>query len=181
MEKKYYVGPWSVEVVETLRTMWADQATSSAIAVGIWDKHKAVVTRNAVIGKIHRLGMSRPKLSTLAAMPKPARSNAGPLAQKINARKTESKIKPEPFVCQDAAGIVPLNLSLNDLTDATCKWPYGEAAPYLFCGHQTKITTPYCPSHLALAYPPRSPRTVPSVRRENLESRPLRFGGGRAA
>jgi hypothetical protein len=58
-------------------------------------------------------------------------------------------------VVQDAADIVPLNLSLDDLQDGDCTWPYdasGRIEPLArFCGHPALFEKPYCPGHAQIS------------------------------
>lgn len=173
-------GTWSVDVIETLRAGWSDGDSCSQIAVTIWDVHRISVSRNAVIGKIHRLGLSRPTFATKAKRQKPERSaNYGPVVQKINANRAAPAVKAEPFVCQEAVEIVPLHLSLIDLETGQCKWPFGNG-PFTFCGNQTHAGASYCPGHHKISRSPTPPRKY-YPRRDRIEARPVVFGGGHAA
>ena len=73
--------PWTDERVELLKKLWSDGLSASQIAA-----HMGGVTRNAVIGKVHRLGLSgRAKTSTAPAQPrprKPARPPSHPMSHR---------------------------------------------------------------------------------------------------
>ena len=152
---------WTDERVELLKKLWADGLSASQIAGELGG-----VTRNAVIGKVHRLGLSgRAKTSSTTARPKrqqrgtnfgarPARS-----AQRKNGAGFPLPATGErPVVSQPVAVEAPdpLKLELVELTEQTCKWPIGDPAQedFHFCGHKAKDSSPYCAYHSRLAYQP---------------------------
>ena len=54
----------------------------------------------------------------------------------------------------------PVHLTLLELTDATCRWPFGDGTaqhPFSFCGCATRDESPYCDEHHAIAYVPPRP------------------------
>jgi len=50
--------------------------------------------------------------------------------------------------------VVPLNLRLAELPPTGCKYPYGDAGDFKFCGHPKMEKMPYCLAHCALCYRP---------------------------
>ena len=74
---------WTDERVETLKKMWGEGQSASQIA-----KELGGVTRNAVIGKVHRLGLSNRTTGSTAAKPEPKAKPAAP--------KPEPKPRPSP-------------------------------------------------------------------------------------
>jgi len=74
---------WTDERVETLKKMWGEGQSASQIA-----KELGGVTRNAVIGKVHRLGLSNRTTGAAAAKPEPKAKPAAP--------KPEAKPRPQP-------------------------------------------------------------------------------------
>ena len=87
---------WTDERVETLKKMWGEGQSASQIA-----KELGGVTRNAVIGKVHRLGLSNRAGS--GSTPAKAEAKAKPAAPKVEAKakqapqmRTEPAIKPLP-------------------------------------------------------------------------------------
>ena len=84
---------WTDERVETLKRMWSDGQSASAIA-----KELGGVTRNAVIGKVHRLGVSNRNDEAEAGKPAAAPVAAAPAPEpaKKLARKPEAKVEPKP-------------------------------------------------------------------------------------
>ncbi len=97
-------------------------------------------SRNSIIGKAQRLGLMTKR---------PPRGKRVP--RKVT--HPEKPLKPTPapecaqLICVD---IEPRNLTLHDLTDETCRWPYGDNAPYFFCGRPVFCGS-YCGHHFDLA------------------------------
>jgi GcrA cell cycle regulator len=63
----------------------------------------------------------------------------------------------------DKAPKAPKRLTLFELTERTCKWPFGERPPFTFCGHETIAGSSYCDFHDGIAYvvpPPRRLRAA---------------------
>lgn len=108
------------------------------------------VTRNAVIGKLHRMGLSRPR---------------DPVEKKAKEPRTyTSRIrawKPKPILqrVHEAVERSPKNKTFFDLCEGECKWPLGDESPYLFCAHDVLPELPYCAHHAQMAYTKREPRT----------------------
>lgn len=145
---------WTDERVAKLSKLWADGLSASQIAAELGG-----VTRNAVIGKVHRLGLSgRAKPTSSGAKrakrtvrssgyntrPRSvSRSSSGSSYKSENAASVENMVAPE---CK--------KLDLVDLSEKTCKWPHGDPATddFHFCGNKTKEETPYCEYHGKMAY-----------------------------
>jgi len=143
---------WTDERVETLKKLWMEGLSASQIAGELGEG----VTRNAVIGKVHRLKLSaraKPTNSTPrtrpAARPAPRRvaspsaglSSMGGGAAKMRSTMSRpqsigatalahnTEIETELYVAPAAAELfIPEDkrLSLLQLTEATCKWPIGD-------------------------------------------------------
>lgn len=147
---------WTPERVEKLKALVADNLSASQIADELGG-----VTRNAVIGKVARLGLTlgagqrtpikrRPKRqapayrSNVVALPaRPARPTP---------RKAAVPPPPRPQIDKPTVAAMPLMLPLESLTERTCKWPFGDQPPYTFCGAPSLDGKPYCPKHCAAAY-----------------------------
>lgn len=130
---------WTEDRIEILRKLWDEGLSASQIAKQLGEN----VTRNAVIGKAHRLGLkSRP-----SPVKKDARKKAPakPAAKKVTVKET----KP-------TSGKV----SLLELTDRMCKWPIGHPGDddFHFCGKPAEPGMPYCAAHCAEAYQAQPPR-----------------------
>lgn len=173
---------WTDERVEKLTKLWAEGLSASQIAAQLGD-----VSRNAVIGKVHRLNLpgraksggsvatARPaaKRPTAPAQPAPRAATfqqqrpaaAAPrAAARPAAQKDDFEFEPLVATALPTAGdvILPtsLKLSLTDLTERTCKWPVGDPLSdnFHFCGCEATESSPYCKFHAKMAYQPVSER-----------------------
>ena len=130
---------WTDERVELLKKLWQDGLSASQIA-----KHLGGVTRNAVIGKVHRLGLSgraapsKPARPVFKA-PRPARQAAAPPPQ-----------PPVRYVEEAPGAATVLTLGAH-----MCKWPIGDPSSddFTFCGRRAS-EGPYCVEHARVAYQP---------------------------
>lgn len=130
---------WTDKKIDILKRLWGKGMTASQIAGELGDG----ITRNAVIGKAHRLKLpSRPS----PVKPEAEAKAAAPAPQpKPQAPAPEGKTK---------------GLSLLELTEQTCKWPIGHPgdADFYFCGKASRPGIPYCPEHCLMAYQAQLPR-----------------------
>lgn len=159
--------------VETLKRLVIEGLSASQIAKEIG----CGLSRNAVIGKIFRMGLGSTRVIP-ANHPKTKRQPRvrrvpSPHGNGSPQRARKSVMEPVPFV-PAADTITPLNLDLDALTATTCRWPYGDG-PFTFCGHHAPSDKPYCASHSAMSYEhPKSRRGNPHfkyvVRRKNFSA-----------
>lgn len=165
---------WNDERVELLKKLWAEGLSASQIAGRIGS-----VTRNAVIGKVHRLGLSgratttrmkshRPRTRPVAAKRAPAKprfTNVGNTALRALYQDAE------PYVAPVEELVIPVaeRRSIQTLEECSCRWPIGDPqdAEFHFCG-KTKVTgLPYCEFHARRAFqPPQSRRSGGQVQRQ---------------
>ena len=136
---------WTDDRVEQLKQLWGEGLSASQIA-----NRMGGVTRNAVIGKVHRLG--------LAGRATPA------------APKPKAVVAAEPEVISKGASINLETLTLGDerptvstIGGNQCKWPIGDPASedFHFCGQPTSAGKPYCAYHSQLAFQPSTTRREP--------------------
>jgi GcrA cell cycle regulator len=150
---------WPAEHIEALKLHYAAELSASQIAAEIGREFNARYSRNAIIGKVHRLGLTRahqPPHSTDCLPRKkrhqPYKARPKRLAKTGNAsfamvdtpifsRHEQSQLR-----CVE---VVPLNVRLLDLNPNDCRYPYGDG-PFTFCGHPAIEGNAYCLSHLAL-------------------------------
>lgn len=154
---------WTEDRVGILSKLWADGLSASQIAAELGG-----VTRNAVIGKVHRLGLSgRAKSSNNSggrqkrASTRTASSYAKAGRARANAAGgTQSAPAPKHHVVVDIPKPTSLLMNLLQLTDTTCKWPAGDPQDedFSFCGTKSRDGDPYCDYHCHLAYQPASDR-----------------------
>jgi GcrA cell cycle regulator len=156
---------WTDERVQQLKKLWSDGLSASQIAAELGS-----VTRNAVIGKVHRLGLSgRAKTSNQSPsrVKRHARSGGYSIRGARKAQRalvnTGMKINgyaPAAELIEDLVAPEPLKLTLVQLTERTCKWPIGDPATeeFHFCGNDAEENGPYCNYHSRLAYQPVADR-----------------------
>ena len=146
---------WTDERVALLRKLWAEGLSASQIA-----KQLGGVTRNAVIGKVHRLGLAGRATPSRPAK-RPVRASRprviGPSAPRLRpASSAPAVIIPdlEPLKLEDGKAATVLTIS-----DAMCKYPIGDPteADFAFCGRGA-VCGPYCQDHARLAYQPSQAR-----------------------
>lgn len=157
---------WTDERIEMLRKLWSDGLSASQIATSLGG-----VTRNAVIGKIHRLGLSgRVKApQRTGTRPRPAGSGAtGGAVKAVSAPRVMAagalavKVVEEPEEApapQPAAEVVPITggVGLMDLKVSSCRWPLGDPSQddFRYCGARCVAGDTYCRAHSEQAFPSR--------------------------
>ena len=138
---------WTEEKVEKLKQLWGKGNSASQIAEIIGG-----VSRNAVIGKAHRLNLSA-KIIKRAPI---AHSKNNNFVTNNFQKKVSRRIKFKSLLL-DKNFEPAKNLSLEELTESTCK--YGESDPdkpdFSFCGRKTVDKFSYCPLHLIVVFQPR--------------------------
>lgn len=172
---------WTEDRVSRLAKLWAEGLSASQIAADLGE-----VTRNAVIGKVHRLGLS--------GRAKPAGKSSGSTRRKTSSPRSstsssgagssgggytrtrttttrtvgnaalkmevEEELVVAPKPVEDVVVPISRQLTLMQLTETTCKWPTGDPTMpgFSFCGHDCKDEKPYCGYHNKLAFQPPSER-----------------------
>jgi GcrA cell cycle regulator len=162
---------WTDERVELLKKLWSEGLSASQIAGRIGS-----VSRNAVIGKVHRLGLSgrattsrmkthrpRTRIANPKRAVKPRFATPGnPIVRALYSAEPET-VQP---VVEEL--VIPLaeRKSIQTLTECSCRWPIGDpqAADFHFCGRNKVPSLPYCEVHARRAFQPAQPR-----RRERVE------------
>lgn len=161
---------WTDERVERLKTLWAEGLSASQIAAELGG-----ISRNAVIGKVHRLKLSgraprsesasrskktsvpRSTVARPAAITAPlARGNLAVALAPASLRHSD----PEPKVA--TADVVPMAryLTLLELDACSCRWPIGDprSPDFRFCGAPTQPGETYCGPCSRKAFQPRESR-----------------------
>ena len=138
---------WTDEKVEKLRELWKKGHTASQIAEVLGD-----TTRNAVIGKAHRLNLEARAPSKNSGAPtsshnRQIKRSPAPTSRKA---KFQSILLDKNFEPENPK-------SLENLTDETCKWPIGHPneEKFYFCGRKPEGEFPYCKLHVLYAFQPK--------------------------
>lgn len=162
---------WTKEAEDQLRACIAEGMSASQIALLI-----GRVTRNAVIGKAHRLGLKigagkRAGVSAKTSDPKPR-------SRKVKAKPAPKPVAPPPAPPVQMAAEAPLPKANEPLPESRlctlldlkmfgeCKWPLGDprAPEFRYCGADTlDATHVYCSGHRRLAYAPRQTKNTQFV------------------
>ena len=137
---------WTPETVDLLKKLWGSGKTASQIAQIIGG-----VSRNAVIGKSHRLNLSA-KIKTRSAV------TTGKIS--ISQETTSKKSRKSKFksLLLDKNFEPAKNLKLEELNEKTCKYMEGhpDEKNSSFCGRTTVDKFSYCPLHLMIIFQPKS-------------------------
>ncbi|HEV2562254.1 MAG TPA: GcrA family cell cycle regulator [Rhizomicrobium sp.] len=138
---------WTDERVEQLKSLWTEGLSASQIA-----RVLGGVTRNAVIGKVHRLGLAG------RASPSRVERPRLPMAPKISMRAHQPEppvVEEDPVVMDDGNFVTVLTIS-----NSMCRWPIGDPSEheFHFCGRKPKGGSPYCEAHARKAYQPQQLR-----------------------
>tara|TARA_B100000242_G_C42956706_1_gene443716 strand:- start:408 stop:902 length:495 start_codon:yes stop_codon:yes gene_type:complete len=151
---------WTEEKVNKLKDLWGKGQTASQIAEIIGG-----VTRNAVIGKAHRLNLSS-KIKTRSI----SQSNKFFVKSdesKIKFRGKRSKFK---SLLLDKNFEPAKNLNLEELTENTCKYMEGhpDDKDSSFCGRKNVDKFSYCPLHLMIVFQPKGKKDESSDKDEEM-------------
>jgi GcrA cell cycle regulator len=155
---------WTEQKIQMLRDMWGNGFSASEIAGKLGG-----LTRNAVIGKAHRLKLSGKPSTPRAESSKPTvlRMKPSDQARSLDAKKMLLRAAPslpapsaEPrfmtlkrvvdaVPAPSAAAVAPVRSS-----ERQCRWPYGDprSSDFKFCGCRAVETLPYCHEHAKVAY-----------------------------
>jgi GcrA cell cycle regulator len=162
---------WTDERVDLLKKLWADGLSASQIATKLGE-----VTRNAVIGKVHRLGLAGRATTSRIRMARP-RSNITMFparSSQVQYRtfgSTVLKVAPQPHV-RPSGSVVAFRalpelepapegvITLAELKETMCHWPIGDPMEedFHFCGRRKSFGVSYCEHHAAIAYNPAARR-----------------------
>jgi GcrA cell cycle regulator len=153
---------WTDDRVETLKKLWIEGLSASQIA-----KEMGGVTRNAVIGKVHRLGLSG--RATPSRPPRPRAKVAPARTRTVSTVAKTTSATPSAAPRREEVQVAPIEpkklpsgefATVLTLTNKLCKWPIGDPAKpgFKFCGRGSTDSSPYCKEHAAQAYQPQTRR-----------------------
>lgn len=137
---------WSVERDNRLKALWAE-GNSGLICMRILnDEFGVSLTRNAIMGRVYRLGLPSHERKVCAPRgPKPRAARPPKLPR-------PPKLKPIPIptpTIEDAQIPFGQRKQLLDLGENDCRWPVGDPLQpgFFFCGGKTAEGCSYCPAH----------------------------------
>ena len=153
---------WTDERVELLKKLWTDGLSASQIAAELGG-----ITRNAVIGKVHRLGLSGRAKSTSSGVPRQRKPRAPSMLRIGRVAIRGNTALAHAYEIEEAEpelldNIIPIGQrrTLLELNEQTCHWPIGDpsSTDFFFCGGQAITSLPYCSYHSRVAYQPATDR-----------------------
>lgn len=159
-----HAAGWTPERIEEMTRLWTEGASASAIARALGGG----LTRNGVLGKVHRMGLGarrkspvsspkahgnkgQPKANAIVARTIRRQEDAATKARRVPTRETAPPVLEEG----DAGGVdVTRLIGLVDLTNSACKWPVGDplVKGFGFCGQPAAEGKPYCELHCSRSY-----------------------------
>ena len=145
---------WNEEKVEKLKELWGKGSTASQIAEIIGG-----ISRNAVIGKAHRLNLSS-KIKTRNSSSSQNFDNNS--EENSSKQRRDRKSKFQSLIIEK--DFEPENpKKLEELDESSCKWPVGhpEEESFYFCGRSSLKDFSYCKLHLLYAYQPKGRKEEP--------------------
>ena len=150
---------WNDEKVAKLKELWGKGSTASQIAEIIGG-----ISRNAVIGKAHRLNLSA-KIKTRTATSN-KNFDAAMENNKIKLRKGKKSKFKSLIIEKDFEPENPKQL--EDLDENSCKWPVGHPneKKFYFCGRSSLKDFSYCKLHLLYAYQPKGRKEEPVAEKD---------------
>ena len=153
---------WTTDREEKLKELWKKGHTASQIAEILGG-----TTRNAVIGKAHRLNLETRGTSKKQSA-KPVniidKDNQKTKTQKLGRKaKFKALLLDKSFEKENPK-------KLEELTDDTCRWPIGHPyeEKFYFCGRQPMEKFPYCKLHVLYAFQPKNAKEEDQITEEDI-------------
>lgn len=168
------MSTWTEQETDLLRDLWREGLSASQIGARIGK------TRNAVLGRVHRLGIAdRPKRSNAAATRSTPRRKVAPQRAPMPTSLRQSTERAPQDVLDEIASVYRCGAPVDHHDDdpdfigpcfrltvrtmplfGACRWPIGdpEEAGFHFCGARAEPGRPYCEQHARIAYVPAKPR-----------------------
>lgn len=154
---------WSAEMDATLRRERARGTSATQMMLVIFQEHGVAMSRNAICGRIHRLGLSligpsRPRVTQEQRATRVAEKDSRRAARRAE-NLAAFRAGRRPALVASAGPVEPKYVALAELQGGQCRYPYGDG-PYTFCGLPTAGSGPYCRHHHGLAYDRAAPGTA---------------------
>lgn len=158
-----YGVAWTSDRIGLLKRLWTDGLSCSQIAAELGG-----ITRSAVIGKVHRLGLAGRANPSLADPTKPRPKKPRPRKEGKRRRQNVTRLQAifsdhDPGYVEGATPTDDLAIpfeqrkQLHELTADTCRWPVGDPQKpesFFFCGAVPFVDHVYCHAHCRVAYQP---------------------------
>lgn len=152
-----------LEIVAQMIRLNDEGLSSSLIAEGLGYG----ISKGAVISKLRQLKIPLKHPASHLGVRRPRTPKAKPPGEQM----LQAKSRPIPLPdLIEAKDIIPIGLSLMNLTDRHCHWPYGDGPSITFCGHSIAPGKNLCASHWQIAHPklPATAHAKGSVRADRV-------------
>lgn len=150
---------WTDDRIAALKKLWAEGLSARCIAGRLGG-----ITRSAVIGKVHRLGLpgraTQHRFNAGSKRPHKPRRHHDPRSFKFASQRPSAAV----FVAEPYAPPPKPNIpeserkTLLQLEDGDCRFPVTDGPPHQFCARAKVAGLPYCADHARIAYAPPQPR-----------------------
>ena len=152
---------WTPEKEEKLKKLWKEGHSGSQIANILGN-----TTRNAVIGKAHRLKLES-RTSSKKTEPRSAKTKV--CLQENKTQKLGRKAKFKALLL-DKNFEQENPIKLEELTDQTCRWPVGHPheEKFYFCGRKPLEKFSYCKLHVLYAFQPKNAKEEDQITEEDI-------------
>ena len=150
---------WTPERENKLKELWKKGHTASQIA-----NLMGGATRNAIIGKAHRLNLQARAVSKKSTLTTKTENNVEVKQEKLSRKaRFKSLLLDKNFEPENPK-------KLEELTDATCRWPIGHPyeKDFYFCGRKPLEKFPYCKLHILYAFQPKNAKEEDIVTEEDI-------------
>jgi len=150
---------WNEEKISKLKELWGKGSTASQIAEIIGG-----ISRNAVIGKAHRLNLS----SKIKARNASSSKNFDNNSEENNSQQRQGKKSKFKSLLIEKDFEPENPKKLEELDESSCKWPIGhpEEKLFYFCGRSSLKDFSYCKLHILYAYQPKGKKEDPTTNKE---------------
>ena len=152
---------WTPEREEKLKELWNKGHTASQIASLLGN-----TTRNAVIGKAHRLNLEARAVSKKSTLKVNKENNVRP---EIKTPKLGRKARFKALLL-DKSFEQENPKKLEELTDETCRWPIGhpDEEKFYFCGRKSMEKFVYCKLHVLYAFQPKNAKEEDQITEDDI-------------
>ena len=140
LQRRQFKRPWVTNLVETLTRLWKEGWSATEIRQK--EPELAVYSRNALLGKLHRLGLLRTRA------PESLRRKHNPRIPRRQRQITAHTVFVLPVELQEFKP--PMHIELENLQPHHCRYPFGDER-ITYCGQPKRVGS-YCAHHFRICY-----------------------------
>jgi GcrA cell cycle regulator len=152
---------WTENRVSDLKIMWLSGQSASQIA-----RKLGGVSRNAVIGKVHRMGLAgRDRPAAPRAVGRTSRHRITAVQSNSIVRRAPARAPAAPQPICLPGGELAATATIHTLADHDCRWPIGDPrdTSFGYCGRARGQHASYCDHHGGVALHKRSSRRAVAI------------------